>query len=225
MMKMFRAARAPVPVSALPVRRLLALAFLAVAALTAAFPVGQAIAQDGNYRIQPGDRLDITVVEDSNLNRTVLVGPDGRISLPLAGTVRAGGQTIEAVERNIAQSLAPNFNDTPNVYVALAALAAPDEQIDEEELLEIYILGEVNSPGGKQVTPGTTLLQAISLAGGPDRFAATKRIQLRRLDPGTGQERIFLFNYNAVERGAPIQSTLALRDGDVILVPERRLFE
>ena len=73
--------------------------------------------------------------------------------------------------------------------------------------------------------PGTTLLQAIALAGGLDRFAATKRIQLRRTDPSTGQERLYLFNYNAVERGGAIQSMITLREGDVIIVPERRLFE
>ena len=57
------------------------------------------------------------------------------------------------------------------------------------------------TPAWSRCEPGTTLLQAIALAGGLDRFAATKRIQLRRTDPATGQERLYLFNYNAVERG------------------------
>ena len=102
-------------------------------------------AQSANYRIQPGDQLAITVLEDDSLNRTVLVLPDGRISVPLAG--------------------------------------------------------------------------------GLDRFAATKRIQLRRTDPATGQERLYIFNYNAVERGGAIESMITLREGDVVLVPERHLFE
>ena len=63
------------------------------------------------------------------------------------------------------------------------------------------------------------------MAGGLDRFAATKRIQLRRTDPATGQERLFLFNYKAVERGGTITSMITLREGDVLIVPERRLFE
>ena len=75
------------------------------------------------------------------------------------------------------------------------------------------------------VETGTTLLQALALAGGPARFAATKRIQLRRTDPSTGREKLYLFNYRAVERGGAIQSMIALREGDVIIVPERRLFE
>ena len=93
------------------------------------------------------------------------------------------------------------------------------------ETFPIYVVGQVGEPGQLEVEAGTTLLQAIALAGGLDRFAATKRIQLRRTDPSTGQERLYIFNYNAVERGGAIQSMITMREGDVIVVPERRLFE
>jgi polysaccharide export outer membrane protein len=107
----------------------------------------------------------------------------------------------------------------PSVFVSVVS-------VDEEGLLfPIFVLGEVLEPGQKEIEVGTTLLQAMALAGGPDRFAATKRIQLRRSDPATGQEKLYLFNYNAVERGGAIQSMITLREGDVIIVPERRLFE
>ena len=88
----------------------------------------------------------------------------------------------------------------------------------------IYVLGRVSDPGLREVETGTNLLQAVALAGGLDRFAATKRIQLRRRG-ADGQEQIFVFNYKAVERGAAIESMITMREGDVILVPERRLFE
>ena len=107
----------------------------------------------------------------------------------------------------------------PSVFVSVVSV---DE---EEETFPIYVLGQVDSPGLVEVLPGTTLLQAVALAGGLDRFAATKRIQLRRTDPATGQERLYLFNYKAVERGGAITSMITLREGDVIIVPERRLFE
>lgn len=181
--------------------------------------VPAALAQGATYRIQPGDTLDITVLEDDTLNRRLLVLPDGRVSVPLAGNIRVAGQTIEAVERTIADQLTSNFAVRPNVFVALASV------IDAPELQKIYVLGSVGSPGEREIEPGTTLLQAISLAGGFDRFAATRRIQLRRTDLQTGQERLFLFNYAAVERGGAIQSMITLREGDVIIVPERRLFE
>ena len=55
-------------------------------------------AQDGGYLIRAGDTLKIEVLEDPGLNRSVLVSPDGRINLPLMGTVRVSGKTIEAVQ-------------------------------------------------------------------------------------------------------------------------------
>ena len=181
--------------------------------------VPAALAQSATYRIQPGDQLQITVLEDETLNRELLVTPDGQVSVPLAGTVRVGGQTIDAVERTIADRLTSNFAVRPSVFVALTS-------VDQAAgLFGVFVLGEVANPGRIEIETGTTLLQALALAGGPDRFAATKRIQLRRTDAATGQERLYLFNYNVVERGAAIPSMIALREGDVVLVPERRLFE
>lgn len=180
--------------------------------------VPAALAQSASYRIQPGDRLQITVLEDETLNRDLLVTPDGQISVPLAGTVRVAGQTVDAVEETIADRLAANFAVRPSVFVALTGV---DEAAGQ---FPVYVLGQVGNPGLLQVEAGTTLLQALALAGGPARFGATRRIQLRRTD-ANGQEKLYLFNYNAVERGGSIQSMIALREGDVIIVPERRLFE
>jgi polysaccharide biosynthesis/export protein len=191
---------------------------LALLAAVVAASGAPAFAQSASYRIQPGDQLAVTVLEDDTLNRQVLVLPDGRISVPLAGSVRASGQTVEAVEKAIADRLASNFAVRPSVFVSVTGV------IEEEETFPIFVIGQVDAPGRVDVEIGTTLLQAIALAGGLDRFAATKRIQLRRSD-STGQERLYLFNFNAVERGAAIQSMITMREGDVIIVPERKLFE
>jgi polysaccharide export outer membrane protein len=190
-----------------------------LAVLVSALVAPLALAQAAGYRIQPGDELAITVLEDDTLNRQVLVLPDGRISVPLAGSVQAAGNSVEAVERVIADRLASNFAVRPSVFVSVVSV------VEEEETFPIYVLGQVNSPGLVEVLPGTTLLQAVALSGGLDRFAASRRIQLRRSDPSTGQERLYLFNYRAVERGGSIQSMITMREGDVIIVPERRLFE
>jgi polysaccharide export outer membrane protein len=190
---------------------------IAILTLVAAAPM--AWAQASGYRIQPGDVLAVTVLEDDTLNRQVLVLPDGRVSVPLAGSVQAAGNTVEAVERAVADRLASNFAVRPNVFVSVVTVLNPDDTFP------IYVIGQVGTPGLVEVLPGTTLLQAVALAGGLDRFAATKRIQLRRADPSTGQERLFLFNFNAVERGGSITSMITLREGDVLIVPERRLFE
>jgi polysaccharide export outer membrane protein len=193
---------------------------IVLAFLCAILAVPAAFAQSAGYRIQPGDSLAVTVLEDDTLNRQVLVLPDGRISVPLAGTVVAAGKTVDAVENAIADRLASNFAVRPSVFVSVAGLAQPFTGT-----FPIYVLGQVNNPGEVQVQPGTTLLQAVALGGGLARFAATKRIQLRRTDSSTGKERLYLFNYNAVERGGSIESMITLRQGDVILVPERHLFE
>jgi polysaccharide export outer membrane protein len=188
-------------------------------ALLALVTAPLALAQSAGYRIQPGDQLAITVLEDDTLNRTTLVLPDGRISVPLAGSIQAAGRSVESVESTIADRLASNFAVRPSVFVSVVAVT------EEVETFPIFVVGQVGEPGQREVEPGTTMLQAIALAGGLDRFAATKRIQLRRADPSTGQERLYIFNYRAVERGGAIQSMITLREGDVIVVPERRLFE
>lgn len=174
------------------------------------------------YQIQPGDQLDISVLEDPTLNRQVLVSPDGRISVPIAGNIRAGGRSTTQVERTIQERLASGFEVTPTVTVSLIALAPEAPQ--EDDFIEIYIIGEVSRPGLLRVEGGTTLLQALSQVGGMSRFAATKRIQLRRVASGGGEE-IFVFNYRGIERGQRINTSLTVREGDVIVVPERRLFE
>jgi len=91
--------------------------FLVFAALLLA---PAALAQ--GYRVQPGDVLSISVLEDANLNRELLVRPDGGISMPIAGNIRAAGNTVQAIERIIIERLAPGFSITPSVSVALAAL-------------------------------------------------------------------------------------------------------
>jgi polysaccharide biosynthesis/export protein len=191
-----------------------------VLALLFALLAPAAFAQSAGYRIQPGDTLAVTVLEDETLNRQVLVLPDGSVSVPLAGNVQAAGRSVGAVESTIADRLASNFAVRPSVFVSVVGLA--EEIVDT---FPVYVLGQVGAPGLVEVEPGTTLLQAIALSGGLDRFAAARRIQLRRSDPSTGQERLYLFNYRAVERGGSIESMITLREGDVILVPERRLFE
>ena len=91
--------------------------------LLLAAPVLPAIAQDGSYLIRPGDTLQIEILEDPGLNRSVLVSPDGRIALPLAGAFRASGKTIEAVQDELAGYLTPNFAARPNVYVSIQRIA------------------------------------------------------------------------------------------------------
>jgi len=179
------------------------------------------------YQIRPGDTLSIEVLEDSSLNRSVVVLPDGRFSFPFAGTIEAAGRTASQIQAAITEAISPNFAISPNVFVSIQPSSpgafAPETEADDR--LDIYFLGEVSSPGMIKVAPGTTFLQALAQSGGVSRFAATKRIQLRRTDPKTLTQKVYKIDYNALSRGAVLKQDIPLRDGDVIMVPERRLFE
>ncbi|MEY8881821.1 polysaccharide biosynthesis/export family protein [Donghicola sp. XS_ASV15] len=182
-------------------------------------------AQADNYKIKVGDTLQIEVLEDTNLSRPVLVLPDGNINFPFAGTIRAAGQSVGAVQSSIVSKLSPNFNVVPNVFVSVASLAPPRPvSAPIVRTYGVYAMGEINTPGRLDIDTkeNVTILQAIATAGGFTRFAATRRIELRRVDPKTGQESRYIFDYKG---GRGISGATPLREGDVIVVPERRLFE
>lgn len=187
---------------------------------------GTVLSAQGNYRISPGDVLSIEVLEDPALNRQVLVLPDGNISFPLIGTVRVGGRTVFDATRSIKAALLPNFAAEPTVTVLIQRLNPELPTVDEADTISVYLIGQVNSPGRYDVEVGTTVLQFLAESGGFTSFAATKRLQIRRRNRSTGGEQVFGFNYRALERGQSVEGAAAgLRDGDVIVVPERRLFE
>lgn len=174
------------------------------------------------YRLEPGDVVAIEVIEDPSLNRSTLVLPDGSINFPFAGSLTAEGRTLTQLEDSLSEALAPNFAAEPTVFVSINQLAAGDVS---GNTIDIFVIGQVNAPGQYEVEEGLTFLQALSRTGGFTPFAATKRIQLRRTDPASGEEAIFSFDLRAAGDGARISGNTQMRDGDVILVPERRLFE
>ncbi|MEM8629715.1 MAG: polysaccharide biosynthesis/export family protein [Pseudomonadota bacterium] len=184
-----------------------------------------ALAQ-GSYRVQPGDTLVVEVLEDATLNRQTLVLPDGNISFPLAGTVSAAGRSLDQVRADLTNRLAPNFAAQPTVFVSVANIAPSLPSTAAASTMTVYLIGQVNQPGRFEVDPGTTILQFLAESGGFTPFAAKKRVQIRRADRTTGVEQVYGLNYDALERGQNVQGAAAgLRDGDVIVVPERRLFE
>ncbi|MEZ5885384.1 MAG: polysaccharide biosynthesis/export family protein [Paracoccaceae bacterium] len=188
------------------------------------------------YKIQSGDVLNMEILEDPSLNRNLLVLPDGTVSLPLVGAIKASGQTIDSMRSSISAALASKFAAPPTVFlsvgqlnpttqaVANAAAGLAAQNVTQSGMMSVYAMGEFNKPGRLDVVPGTTLLQFLAENGGLTRFAATKRIQLRRADSKTGRETVYNYNYKAVQQGANAP-VIVLHQGDVIVVPERRLFE
>ncbi|WP_282154073.1 polysaccharide biosynthesis/export family protein [Ruegeria atlantica] len=179
-----------------------------------------------DYRIRPGDVLQIEVLEDPSLNRAITVLPNGQITFPFAGNISAGSRTVSQVQASLRQGLSSNFTSPPTVFVGVQPYQDPfaSTQTATGPTIDVYFVGEVNNPGVVQVEKGTTLLQAVAVSGGVSRFAAIKRIQLRRTDPRTRVQRVTILNYKALANGA-VTTDIELKDGDVILVPERRLFE
>ncbi|GAB5467611.1 MAG: hypothetical protein Kilf2KO_06410 [Rhodospirillales bacterium] len=178
------------------------------------------------YRLKPGDVVEITVLEDPGLDRQALVRPDGMISLPLAGTVEASGQTVEQVQAAVRARIRSAFVTPPTVTASLIAVA-PEvvEPEDMEALPSFYVLGEVQRPGVYEFEADkpVTILQALAIAGGPSTFAARSRIQVRQLEAGV--EQILIFDYDAIADQEAQALPVTLSDGGVILVPERGLFD
>lgn len=173
------------------------------------------------YRLQPGDTIEVSVFQEPDLGRQVLVGPDGRISFPLVGQVRVGGQTVGSIENTLKQRLDAYYKEALDVTVLLVGTK---EALEEDELIPtVYITGEVARPGAFEIKNRTTVLQALALSGGLSPYAAKKRILVRRnID---GEDVVFPFDYTVAEKGLPVASDIGLRHGDVIIVPERGLFE
>ena len=173
--------------------------------------------------LKPGDTLNISVLQDPKLDRTVVVDPSGEIAFPLAGHIRARGLSPQALERILIGKLKDNYKDD-HLDVTVAVANSPKDIPEEDLKPKIFITGEVTRPGPYIMRQPTTLMQAISLAGGIGPYAAKRRIQIRRRMPG-GDESIFIFDYRAYEAGADLEGNISLRAGDVIMVPERGLFE
>jgi len=169
--------------------------------------------------LQPGDTLDISVWQDPKLDRHVVVSPNGTIAMPLAGHIRVAGLTTEQLESLLRAKLQGNFTtDRLDISVSLAG-----RRDDDDLKPKIYITGEILKPGAFTITNRLSVMQAIAMAGGFGPFAAKGRVQVRRQT--NGSESVFLFNYKAFESGTNLSGNIDLKGGDVIVVPERGLFE
>ncbi|MEC9434610.1 MAG: polysaccharide biosynthesis/export family protein [Pseudomonadota bacterium] len=177
------------------------------------------------YSLRPGDTLSVTVLEDQNLNRRVLVRPDGRISMPIAGTIMAAGNSPEQVERTLRDRLSRGFQIPPTVTVSVVGLAPIlGEELMAEETYAFYVVGAFGSAGRIETKEKLTILTAIAMVGGPTPFAAKDRILLRRKDEN-GVETVHVFNYERFEEGLPLEGDIEILPDDVIFAPERGLFD
>jgi polysaccharide biosynthesis/export protein len=171
-----------------------------------------ATVETGEYKIAPLDTLAITVFQEPDLstpaNAPLQVDSRGNINMPLVGQIAAGGKTTGQVSALIAQNLAHRYLKNPQVSVSVAS-SVPDH---------ITVQGEVTQAGVFDVKGPTTLLQAIALAKGETKLAATNQVAVFR--SVNGQRMGALFDVDQIRRGAAADPTLA--PNDVVIVGHSR---
>ncbi len=176
-------------------------------AAQAAQPDGSSEARDkNNYRLQPGDALQITVWKETDLTSEVVIRPDGGISFALAGELQAAGHTVAELTVMLEKRIRKY---EPDAVVTVAVKAAAGNRV--------YVIGKVAKPGDFPLSGPIDVMQALSLAGGATPFANTNAIRiLRRV--GDRQSSI-AFRYSDVEHGRRLEQNILLRSGDTVVVP------
>lgn len=163
-------------------------------------------AESNAYKLNPGDTLMISVFGDEALKKEVKVLPDGSISFPLAGRVEVANKSTPEIEKTLTEKLKTYLSD-PNVSVV----------VTNTDGNRVYIIGKVLKPGPFALVTPTTVLQALSYAGGLDKFADSKQIKVLR-NGDKGQFTIPV-NYYKLINGQDLDSNILLHTGDTILVP------
>ena len=159
-----------------------------------------------DYKINPGDVLNIAVWREEDLKLDVLVRPDGKISFPLAGDIQAAGNSVDEVRLLLTKKLEKLI---PDLVVSVSML-----QINGNK---VFVIGQVNQPGEINANPYIDVMQALSIAGGANAFADVSNISiLRRTNEG---QIAIPFDYSDVEDGEKLEQNIILQAGDVIVVP------
>lgn len=163
-------------------------------------PAGRAAERD--YRIGVDDVLVISVWDNKDLDQVVFVRPDGKISLPLVGEVRAGGRTVAELDRVLTELYGKTIR---NAQVMVG--------VREIKSRSVFFVGGVGKPGPLPLTQDLTLLQAVSLAGGLVPTADLESAYVLR--DGT----LIRVDFSKLIQGADIQQNITLQPGDTIVVP------
>lgn len=158
------------------------------------------------YQVKPGDLLQIAVWREPELQRPVLVRPDGGFSFPLAGEVDARGRSVADIQKLLTDRLKKFISD-PVVTVS----------VQEVRGNKVYVIGQVTKPGEFIVNPSVDVMQALSMAGGTTPFASLANIiVLRRKD---GRQQTLPFRYTEIVKGRDLDQNVVLEAGDVVVVP------
>jgi len=168
-----------------------------------------AVADDlaGNkYIIGAGDILDISVWKNDELSKLVPVLPDGYISFPLVGEVKAAGKSVAQFQKDLKEKLV-RYIPQPSLAVIVQGVRS----------MRIYVIGKVKSPGIFDLNANINVLQALTMAQGLNPFAKRNKIKiLRKIDNKT---EIYEFKYDDVSAGQNLEQNIEMVRGDIIVVP------
>lgn len=157
------------------------------------------------YRMGPEDVIKVSVWENAQLTLDLVVRPDGKISMPLIQDVVAEGRTAAELADTIQRRLLAFIKD-PQVSVIVLQVNAP----------KYYVIGNVTRPGTYPLRGETSILQALSLAGGFTQFASPRSIKLIRNTAGKQEVRKVNY-YNLIDEDG--KGNYLLRSGDTVVVP------
>ena len=167
------------------------------------------IPPSGEYVIGASDALEITVANNPELTRRIVVRPDGAIAFPFLDDVTAAGLTPTELSKVLTERLSL-FVKNCQVTVTVAGFNSK----------RVYVLGEVGKQGPIPYTGTNTIVSAIAEAGNTSEAAASNRIRLVRWE--NGNPRIYIVNFDEITVRGDNTTNIALRENDVIYVPKNR---
>jgi protein involved in polysaccharide export with SLBB domain len=165
------------------------------------------------YRLYPGDQIDVTVLSAPELNRAVTVQPDGRISVPLLAPLMVADRPIPQVEAALTQGYASQLV-RPQVSISLRQ-SAP---------LRFFVGGEVDKPGIYDMPGDIDALQAVIMAGGFRTSGNTSEVVIIRRGPG-GRPMARIANLRDAVKSPARADAVPLRRSDVVFVPRKSISE
>jgi len=181
------------------------------------FSVSAAAQKSNNYTIGPEDILEIIVLGQQDLHRTVEVAQNGTISFPLIGEIQASGRTIYELENDIARKLAVGkFLLHAQVSIKIKQYAS----------LKAYIFGEVKKPGQYFLKGPTHVFALLSEAGGLTEDAGRTVIIIHNTDntsQSTGKKEIQNLDMDEIATGVTPDSSY-IHPGDTVQVPKAARF-
>lgn len=174
----------------------------------------QWIEWEPDYLIQPDDQLDIVVSSAPELSRTLTVGPDGRIVMPMSQPIMAAGRSFVQVQQLLRTELSKQLRD-PTVAVTPRAYAPQ----------QIFVGGEVGQPGTYTIPGQIGAIEAIFMAGGIRPTARTSQVAVLRRAPNGGMMMRTVNIRNGLLNIREYNDNMQLKRGDIIYVPQTTLAE